>query len=226
MAVISGALLGMMAVSLIGSLVSAGISASTAYQNMFSQERINAENVQAQKDINAQNVEAQAAINQQNIDYSKEFAQNQVQWKMADLQAAGLNPTLAAGGLGGSSGPSALSTPHQSAAMQQAPMLDMSGVSSAINAMSNMMMTSALLNERQGFHQQSNQNYADRTEALKQKYLNAGVYRKMNAASTMVNSAKQLERGMSSSDLKQWKKIMEDIAKTPGSRDFKNWWEK
>ena len=88
------ALLGMLAVTLVASILSAGVQAHTAYENIASQERINAENVKAQQDINAQNVQAQAAINQQNIDYSREFAQNSIPWKMADLEAArvGLRP--------------------------------------------------------------------------------------------------------------------------------------
>lgn len=49
------------------------------------------------KSAEDKNVQAQQDINDQNIALQKEFAQNGIQWKVADARAAGINPVTALG---------------------------------------------------------------------------------------------------------------------------------
>jgi hypothetical protein len=44
-----------------------------------------------------QNAQAQEQVNAENLAYQKEFAQNDIQWKVADAKAAGINPLAALG---------------------------------------------------------------------------------------------------------------------------------
>lgn len=196
-------ILAMLAASLFTGTLQAGLSYGSAQQNIQAQKDINNQNVEAQKEINQQNVENQIAINQQNIDYSREFAQNNIQWKMADLEAAGLNPTMAAGMSGSSTQPTALSSPYQQAPKQQAPILDLSGVSSALNAMSNAMMTAAVFGGR-------SQNYNDRTDALKEHWNRSSMNGGFKAASKVMNSANKMADTVSS---KEWNKMLKELEK-------------
>lgn len=60
-----------------------------------------------------ENRKAQEKINQQNYNTSKEFAQNSIQWKVADAKKAGIHP-LAALGTNASYAPTAMSDSGQS----------------------------------------------------------------------------------------------------------------
>lgn len=72
--------------SFLGSLLGAG---SSLLGGLFGQKN--------QANINAQNIAEQDKINAENIALQKEFAQNGIQWKVHDAQAAGINPLAALG---------------------------------------------------------------------------------------------------------------------------------
>lgn len=207
-------ILGVLAASLVSSVLSAYLQYNTALSNQWTQRQINTENVNAQQSVNAQNIAAQKEINQQNIDYSREFAQNGIQWKMEDLKAAGLNPVMAAG-LNGSVSPTTMVAPTAKAPYQQAPQLDMSGVGSALNAMTNMMYASYFMNQR-------NENYADRTDAI----MNRNNPYARNAA--MVNSSKQIQsvvnepqKSLKASGNEDWEKDWDQFLKALKRGKFK-----
>lgn len=176
----------------------------------------NANNIQAQKDINKLNVEAQNSINQQNIQYSKEFAQNGISWKMEDLQNAGLNPVLAAGMSGVTSQPTAMSAPQQ-----KAPMMDLSGISSAITAMNNMMLSTYLMNQRNEISSDRNQVLRDKNGILDGLYRRKAFTLESANQSPMIMNAKQMkmarkqaEEQMSKEEKEEWDKLMKDLNST------------
>lgn len=189
-----------------GSLISALVSAATSYIS-------NSANIKAQQNINQQNVEAQKEINQQNIEYSKEFAQNGISWKVEDLQNAGLNPTLAAGMSGVTSQPTALSAPQQ-----KAPIMDLSGISSAITAMNNMMLTSYLMSQRNDIASDRNTVMREKNNVLDKLYRRKGLVMESSNQSPFVMNAQQmraarkkLEEDMSPEAKQQWDNIMKDL---------------
>lgn len=183
----------------------------------------NANNIQAQKDINKLNVEAQNSINQQNIQYSKEFAQNGISWKMEDLQNAGLNPVLAAGMSGVTSQPTAMSAPQQ-----KAPMMDLSGISSAITAMNNMMLSTYLMNQRneissRGVDVSSDRNkvLSERNHVLENLYKRKAFVLESANQSPMIMNAKQMkmarkqaEEQLSKDEKEEWDKLLKDLNST------------
>lgn len=189
-----------------GALISALVSAvSSGIQNSA--------NIKAQQSINNQNVEAQKEVNQQNIEYSREFAQNGISWKVEDLQNAGLNPTLAAGMSGVVSQPTAMSAPQQ-----KAPMMDLSGISSAITAMNNMMLTSYLMNQRNEIASDRNTVMREKNDVLSNLYRRKGLYLESSNEAPLVMNAKQmqaarkkLEDDMTPESKSQWDKIMKDL---------------
>lgn len=199
----------LMAASLISTLVSGTMSYIS-----------NTANMKAQQQINKMNVEAQQDINQQNIDYSREFAQNNMQWKMEDLQNAGLNPVLAAGFSGSSPQPTAMSAP-----VQKAPTLDLSGISSAITAMNNMMLSSYLMSQRNeiasqnvGVNSQRNDVMRERNQVLDNLYRRKRLALESSVASPMVANSKQMrqfwkdqESKMSQKDKDEWDNIMKEL---------------
>lgn len=176
----------------------------------------NANNIQAQKDINKLNVEAQNSINQQNIQYSNEFAQNGISWKMEDLQNAGLNPVLAAGMSGVTSQPTAISAPQQ-----KAPMMDLSGISSAITAMNNMMLSTYLMNQRNEISSDRNQVLRDKNGILDGLYRRKAFALESANQSPMIMNAKQMkmarqqaEEAMSKEEKEEWDKLMKELNST------------
>lgn len=186
---------GLIVGSIISGLVSAMIGGATSIYN-----------ANKQAEINRENIANQTAINQANIDASKEFAQNQIQWKVDDLQAAGLNPVLAAGGIGGSSAPTAMQS-----VQQKAPLIDASGVASAINALNNTMLTSYLLDKRNDVMQ-------DRNDALRALYRNKSVFFDSATQNPYVGNAKQV---MSATDNEAWDKIMKELNDMSFKYNFK-----
>lgn len=209
MAAISAGLIALIIASVAGSLGAAGISAWSANENVKAQKDINTQNVEAQENVNAQNIQAQKEINQQNIDYSREFAQNGIQWKMQDLEAAGLNPTLAAGnGVGAS--PGTLSAPTAKAPVQQAPQFDLSGVSSALTALNNTMLTAYLLNNRNDIQADRNDVMREKNDVLNNLYKRKAVV----LGNTLTGNAKQVSSTWSKAKLdKEWSKILKDLDK-------------
>lgn len=188
---LTGLILGSLAASLVSTLIS---GATSIY------------NVNAQKEMNQANLENQTAINQANIDASKEFAQNQVQWKVDDMRAAGLNPVLAAGGFGGSSSPTAMQ-----ATQQRAPTLDASGIAHAITAMNNTMLTSYLMSQR-------NDVLAEKNDVLRDLYQRKGSFMDSAKQSPYIGNAKQI---MSAADDDQWEAIMKALNDMPSKYNWK-----
>lgn len=201
---------------LAASLISSLISGAVSYVS-------NTANMKAQQYTNQQNIEAQKQVNQQNIEYSREFAQNNMQWRVEDLENAGLNPVLAAG-TSGSAQPTAMS-----ALQAKAPMLDLSGISSAITAMNNMMLSSYLMSQRNdiaaqnvGVGSERNQVFRERNSVLDKLYKRKGL--SMNEAlessrhsPIMMNSKqlaewrKQKESEMTPEEVADWNRIMKEL---------------
>lgn len=196
---------------LAASLISTLVSGTLSYVS-------NTANMKAQQNINEQNVKAQQEINQQNIDYSREFAQNNIQWKMEDLQNAGLNPVLAAGMSGSSPSPTAMTAP-----VQKAPMMDLSGISSAITAMNNMMLTTYLMNQRNDIASDRNGVMRERNTVLNNLYKRKALAFESSNVSPLVASSKQLAAWrkeqaskMSKEDLDDWNRLMKEINSVKG----------
>jgi len=148
---------------LIGSIVSglAGAGASIAGSAI---------NAKSQKETNEQNIEMQKQINAQS-QYNAEHAH---QIEMQDLANAGLNPVLTA--TGGNGAPLA----SLDAPKAQAPQVDLSGVSTALNGMMNTMTMMALLNEK-------NHLLTEQTNILRDK---ADVYSKLSGSKIKMNNEK------------------------------------
>lgn len=192
--------------ALIAGVLAAGASATAAGLNY-----------KAQKDTNAQNLAAAKAVNEQ-AQYNTEHAH---QIEMNDLQAAGLNPVLTA--MGGNGAPQAsLNVPRA-----QAPQLDLSGISNALNNMTHTLMLSELINAKVDAANSSAdakiasaQIGATSRETVADKYINAGrlknFYKNESAGSSLISSAKQANS--LSSDA-----FMESLAKKMGLSvsDFK-----
>lgn len=176
-----------------GSVISALISSIASFVG-------NQTNVASQQFINEQNVQAQKDINEQNIEFSKEFAQNGIQWRVQDLESAGLNPVLAAGQSGQSS-PTAMSAP-----VQKAPFVDFSGIGSAVTAMSNMMLTGYLMEQR-------NDVASERNDVLRDLYKRKAEYFDTAKGSQVVGNAKQISKALADNPdwEKEWDKLMKEI---------------
>lgn len=192
----------------------------------------NANNIKAQEKANAENIAMQEQINQANIDYSREFAQNQIQWKMDDLQAAGLNPVLAAqGAFGGSSSPTTMQ-----AAQVQPVRSDLSGVTNALQSMNNIMMTMAVLNQRGNIAANhdataiANTNARNQTAIRNNESRNSvleNLYKRKAASfaesSKAINSAKQVQSARQKLDYDgTWEQIKKELNKMP----YKYKWKK
>ena len=183
--------------SIVSAIVGAGTSAINNGINVANQNRINAENVQAQKDINAEN-----------IAYSKEYAQNQMQWRVQDLEAAGLNPVLAAGQN------VSMSAPSLQAPQQKAPVVDFSGISSAITAMNNTMLTAYLTSQR-------NDIQAERNDVLRDLYKRKAEFFDSGRGDRYVSTAKQLSKAaneLADGKGEDWEKQWQEILKWTGKK--------
>lgn len=187
--------------AIIGAIIAAAGSATAAGLNY-----------KAQKETNEANAKAVAATNAQS-QYNIEHAH---QIEMADLQAAGLNPVLTA--MGGQGAPMAsLNTPRA-----QAPQLDLSGVSNAINSLTHMYMMSQLVDAKvdaananaDAKIQAANINSNSR-ETVADKYIAAGrtrsAYLNESSGHAIIGNAKQIkklddEKGFTE---KEWKEFLE-----------------
>lgn len=208
------------AASVISSLVGAGASMVGSALNYKSIKDTNLLNKDMQESANQTNLEVANANNQTQLDLAK----NGYQYKMQDLQAAGLNPVLAAQGL---AQPTAtLSTPNVQAAKAQAPMIDMNGVASALTAMNNTLLTAYLMDRKEGIaqgYQANSKAIADernsvnqqisenRNSVLRDLYKRKGI--SLNNASDVgrsINSAKQISEATNN---EEWDSIMKELKK-------------
>lgn len=205
------ALTGLIVGSIISALISAGVSYATSSQNM-----------QLQRETNAANLANQSAINQQNIDYSKEFAQNGIQWKMNDLEAAGLNPVLAAqGAFGGSSQPTAMQ-----ATQLKAPQMDLSGLTSAITAMNNTMLTTYLMSQRNDIQSDRNSVMREKNDVLNSLYKRKAEFLNPSKQNAYVANAKQIQKVANDPNWEsKYESIMKELAKGQKaySKKFRFW---
>lgn len=86
-----------------------------------------------------------AALQNQNWEHQKEAMQNAHQWEVADLQAAGLNPALSAGGPGASTGGAGGGGGGVSA-----PMGDLSGLLNVLTSFGNLANSTKMTNAQTG----------------------------------------------------------------------------
>ena len=186
-------------------------------------------NYKAQKDTNAANAKAVKQTNAQ-AQYNTEHAH---QIEMADLQAAGLNPVLTA--TGGSGAPMAtLNSPKA-----VAPEVDLSGVSSAIQSMTHMMMMSQLVDAKVNAAEKSvdakiyaaNKNAdakitsakitGNSRETVADKYIAAGrarhLYKNESAGKALISNSKQVKKLKDDYEFKSYADFLKWFNKT-----FKN----
>lgn len=168
-------------------------------------------NYKAQKDTNEANAKAIQATNAQS-QYNIEHAH---QIEMADLKAAGLNPVLTA--TGGQGAPMAsLNSPRA-----VAPELDLSGVTSAIQSMTHMMMMSQLVDAKVEAAEKSADakiqaaNITGQSrETVADKYISAGrtrnLYKNESAGKSLIGSAKQVKKLKDDFEISdaEWKELM------------------
>lgn len=139
--------------ALIGAITSVATSAVSNAYNTSQQQQANDTNIQLTKMANEsslQNVQAQNEFNAAEAQKARDFelmmSNTQYQRSMADLQAAGFNPILAA--TNGASYNAPASASGSVAAVKQAHVdpksVDFSGISSALSSMSTLMLISKL----------------------------------------------------------------------------------
>lgn len=166
-------------------------------------------NYKAQKDTNEANAKAIQATNAQS-QYNMEHAH---QIEMADLQAAGLNPVLTA--MGGQGAPMAsLNSPRA-----QAPELDVSGISNAINSLTHMYMMSQLVDAKIDAAEKSADAKiqaatitGNSRETVADKYIAAGRTRGMakheSSGRSLISNAKQVKQLDDDISEEEWKRIL------------------
>lgn len=207
------AITGLVIASVIAALASAGAGIFGSVYNANKQEELNKRNLQNQEAINQANLANQAAINQQNINFSREFAQNQIQWRMDDLQNAGLNPTLAAGG--GSSSPTAMQSTAQQSINQHPGLVDMSGIASAITALNNSMLTAYMIQSREDIADDRNATLRSTSEGrnsvLRQLYKRKGIMLDSDHDMPHVGNASQIKAAKDSLSDAEWKALMKEL---------------
>lgn len=175
--------------SIIAALISAVGAASAAGINYAQQKQTNDANINMQNAVNKQQ--------QYNLEHAHQI-------EMADLQAAGLNPVLTA--TGGQGAPMvSMNSPRA-----QAPQVDLSGVSNALNSMIHMMMMSELVDAKV----EAAEIHADSRKEVADKYIAAGrtrnLYKNESAGKSMIGNAKQVKKIDEEKPFteKEWKRIL------------------
>lgn len=142
-------------ISLIGAITAVTTSAIQNAHNVEAQKNANETNLALTKEANAAQLqqvresnEFNAAEAQKARDFDEYMSNTQVQRAMADYQAAGLNPLLAATNGASYSAPASATSNVASikSGKVEAPMLDLSGISSAASSLSNLLLISQLMN--------------------------------------------------------------------------------
>jgi hypothetical protein len=186
--------------AIIAAIISAVGAASAAGINYHNQQQTNQQNINAQNAINKQS--------QYNIEHAHQI-------EMADLQAAGLNPVLTA--TGGQGAPMA----SLNAPKAVAPEVDLSGVSSALQSMTHMMMMSQLVDAKVEAAEKSADakieaaNITGRSrETVADKYIAAGrtrnLYKNESAGKALISNSKQIKKLKDDFEINEneWKKLM------------------
>lgn len=145
--------------SIISGIAAAGSNIWSSYNAKAAQEEANRTNIDLTNAANESQLQQVQATNEFNAaeaqkarDWNEYMSNTQVQRAMADYQAAGLNPILAAtNGAAYSAPASASGAVAQVQRAQVSPAyLDLTGISSAMQSMTNSMLVSALLGSKSG----------------------------------------------------------------------------
>lgn len=142
---------------IVSALAGAGVSAYSASQQKKATEESNATNIELAKMANEAQMqqvretnEFNAAEAQKARDWETEMSNTQMQRAMADYQAAGVNPLLAlpSGATNNAPASATGNVANIKAAHVQPAALDLSGVASAASSLSNLMLLSSLMNNK------------------------------------------------------------------------------
>lgn len=132
----------LIATGIASAVASLGSGIASAVSNYKATKEANDTNVSLMDKTNQFNAE-QAQIQR---DWEERMSNTAYQRSMADMEAAGLNPLLAAN-LGGASTPSGYAASGVSTQVKANP-IDFSGIAQAMNALQSTMITSALLENK------------------------------------------------------------------------------